>query len=649
MNALLVFFSLFVGGVAAWAFYSRRDTEEQLRCEPLEPGRKTYLVEPLMLPLYILVALGMGLVVPSLFHLDSRGVFRLVAGQLGLLFLHISAYYALLLLLLPLLRRVVSARACATLWLIPTFLYVMTYQENLQRTALAALPLPRRLLLPALGLWALGFAGMMGWQALSHLALRRRLRREGRPVTDEAVLGLWRRLCRYHGVKRDIPLLVWPEVGTPMTVGCFERTMVLALPRVSYSPREQELIFRHELRHIIRCDSRTKVFLGFCAAMCWFNPLGWMACRRAAEDLELSCDEAVLEGADETTRKEYARLLLNSAGTGRGYTTCLSAAAGSLRYRLRRVMKPGRRLAGSLAVGAGIFTLFVTFGSVALADSPASAQSLIFDRAPGALRLEKVGVKHWYGSRGDSRWGYEYDAQRLTEYLSSLTLRPVYVGSFEEEEGPELFLIYEDGTEEGKASEWWVWISLYDGWLTANLPHDDAGDLTYQVEGEVDWAYLDSLLDLDAPNPDPTYYAPELEYQVTGPEEEQKGTWTQELWEAKLHASRQVLSITDADGTRVPEYEYSGIGGTFGQTYTQAQLEFSVPPVDGYTVTVERWDGSGFYTLSGEELEGNVLPLAPYSAHYTVRGEFAVGDALYDMEFYFDIGQEADEEVWDSF
>ena len=636
MNALLVFFSLFVGGVAAWAFSGRRDTEEQLRCEPLEPGRKTYLVEPLMLPLYILLALGMGLVVSSLFHLDSRGVFRLVAGQLGLLFLHISAYYALLLLLLPLLRRVVSARACATLWLIPTFLYVMTYQENLQRTALAALPLPRRLLLPALGLWALGFAGMMGWQALSHLALRRRLRREGRPVTDEAVLGLWRRLCRYHGVKRDIPLLVWPEVGTPMTVGCFERTMVLALPRASYSPREQELIFRHELRHIIRCDSRTKLFLGFCAAMCWFNPLGWLACRRAAEDLELSCDEAVLEGADETTRKEYARLLLNSAGTGRGYTTCLSAAAGSLRYRLRRVMKPGRRLAGSLAVGAGMLALFDTFGAVALADSPAGAQTLIFDRAPQGLILDQVRVEGWHEPEEDARRVYGYDARALTDYLSSLSLRQVYAGRWPEGEGPRLSLTYQE-TKEGEAASY-TRLSLCPGRLTADLPYDGQGELTFLVEGEADWAYVDSLLDFAVPDPDPPLSGPELYLSFHGPDADPK--------DPPLSALSRVWSIADAQGTRTPEYENSGVGGAFGQTLTKAVLRFSPSPYDGYTVTVERWDGSGFYTLSGEELEGNVLPLAPYSAHYTVRGEFAVGDALYDMEFYFDIGQEADKEVW---
>ena len=535
-------FALLVGVVAAWAFYSHRDTEEQLRCGPLEPGRKSYLVEPLMLPLYILLVLGMGLVVPSLFHLDSRGTFRFMAGQLGLLFLHISAYYALLLLLLPLLRRVVSARACATLWLIPTFLYVMTYQQNIQRTALAPLPLPRRLLLPALALWTLGFVGMMGWQALSHLALRRRLSREGRPVEDAAVLGLWRRLCRYHGVERDIPLLVWPEVGTPMTVGCFERTMFLVLPRASYSPGEQELIFRHELRHIIRCDSRTKLFLGFCAAMCWFNPLGWLACRKAAEDLELSCDEAVLEGADEDTRKEYARLLLKSAGTGGGYTTCLSAAAGSLRYRLRRVMKPGRRLTGSLAVGAGMFALLATFGAVALADRPADARELIFDRAPQGIILDRVWVENWHEPGEYYRAAFSYDAEAITEYLASLSMRQVYAGHYELKEGRQLWLDYmelTDGEDMSRTS-----INVSDGVLVASIPYDGQGDLTFLVEGEIDWDYLDSLLDFTTPDPDPHLSRPELQLAFDGPDVTPQGP--------PLSAMSRVVSVTDVSAAQTP-------------------------------------------------------------------------------------------------
>ena len=39
--------------------------------------------------------------------------------------------------------------------------------------------------------------------------------------------------------------------------------------------------------------------------------------------------------------------------------------------------------------------------------------------------------------------------------------------------------------------------------------------------------------------------------------------------------------------------------------------------------------------------DNNSLPLAPYSAHYTVRADFTFGDGevltRYEMEYYFDV------------
>ena len=44
----------------------------------------------------------------------------------------------------------------------------------------------------------------------------------------------------------------------------------------------------------------------------------------------------------------YSELILSTAGDERGFTTCLSASAKSLRYRLSRVMRPQKRLPGFL-------------------------------------------------------------------------------------------------------------------------------------------------------------------------------------------------------------------------------------------------------------------------------------------------------------
>ncbi len=88
-----------------------------------------------------------------------------------------------------------------------------------------------------------------------------------------------------------------------------------------------------------------------------FNPFLWIAMKKSAEDLELSCDEAVLVHADADTRRRYAELILKTAGDSRGFTTCLSASAASLRYRLRQVVRPGRRHSGALLAGLFFFLL----------------------------------------------------------------------------------------------------------------------------------------------------------------------------------------------------------------------------------------------------------------------------------------------------
>ena len=116
----------------------------------------------------------------------------------------------------------------------------------------------------------------------------------------------------------------------------------------------------------------------FCAAMCWFNPLMWIAMRKSADDMELSCDETVLLNADEATRKQYALLLLDTAGDERGFTTCLSATANAMRYRLRSVTKPKKRHSGALIVGAAFFILAMTSGYVALAFDGNSGAEVLY-------------------------------------------------------------------------------------------------------------------------------------------------------------------------------------------------------------------------------------------------------------------------------
>ena len=330
-------------------------------------------------------------------------------------FLHIAVYYALLLPLTPLFRRFISARGCAMLWLLPNFLYPCLNSTFLPDAPAFVLRARGNWVWLVLGLWLAGAIAVFAWNTLSHLRFRRQLLEGARPVTDEEVLDIWQEeLDRAQKKPLSLPLVISPHTSTPLSVGLFRGSMQVVLPPRTYTPDELHLVFRHEIVHICRRDSWNKFFLMFCTALCWFDPLMWMAMRRSAEDTELSCDETVLVDADDATRRQYAQLLLTTAGDGRGYTTCLSPAAASLRYRLRSVVAPRRRVAGDILVGLVLFLLLSSFGYVALSYDERTGADIFFGGDPAGYTLHAV----WR----DGKLLDCADPEALMDYLSALPL-----------------------------------------------------------------------------------------------------------------------------------------------------------------------------------------------------------------------------------
>lgn len=485
-----VLYSMVIFGVAAWSFYAQGERETGGR--KLPRGGSTCFLEPLLLPGYFLCFL---LALP--FFLRSKALLQYILNTLLITLLLLCVYYALLLCALPLLRRCVSPRACAALYVLPTFLYLLCNFYGISNSVPpVVLTLPRRWLRWLLPVWLGGFLLILLWQVCSHIRFRRALLKGAQLVDEGDVYRRWRNMQMRSRFKRVIPLMVSPNTSTPLTIGLFGRTMRLVLPHLNYTPEELELIFSHELRHIQRADTRTKALLGFCTALCWFDPLMWISRRRVAEDLELSCDELVLYQAPDSTRAQYAGLLLSTAGDGRGYTTCLSAGASTLRYRLRQVVRPANRSSGALLVGLVLGALILSMGCVALADSPGTVREQILSQVP-----EGSAIDHLYFNDDAHRCAKpcRWDGDALIGYLSSLTVRQVYTGTYsppavsDERELGMIYTAQENGVVTSRTT-----VELYeDGTLCAYLPFDDVYRLTYVVEDEIDWSYLSSLLEFE--------------------------------------------------------------------------------------------------------------------------------------------------------
>ena len=389
----------------------------------------------------------------------------------------------------------------------------------------------------------------------------------------------------------------------------------MVLPKKQYPKEDLALILRHELVHIGRDDAWNKFFMVFCTAMCWFNPLMWVAMRKSADDIELSCDETVLLNTDDTARKQYANLLLDTAGDERGFTTCLSATAKAMRYRLQSITKYSKRRSGALIVGAAFFLLCSTFGYVALA----------YDGDSGAQVLYQSGELSDYSIRDVSMHEDEFHANyeilnetAFHEYLAELTLYDLtgnysYSGSnkyfnytMDTPNGTEVFILYDDTIK------------------VVRLHGENRNAEYYYIPGGLDWDYIDSII---VPHPALNVHFAEED----DPYGNDFTTHLLKLWKT-IGGEKSLIH----DG----EYPDGSHHGLFGYDLSEATFTFSHELAAPFTVLVESWDYASSYTISQAEMrDGFTMDLPDYPAHYTVYASFYDADnALYEAEFWFNIG-----------
>ena len=365
---LLLFFKLiwgtFLAFMLAWGFHRSWRYEHEAPSYTIYMGapaghKLTYvLIDPLILPAMY------GSFVVLILLIDPTGGGIILAVFLSVV-LSISIYFTLLLLLLPLLRKLFSPRACATLWLLPVFLF---YQPSILDDFLDGarwvinLPSDFPWLFPCIYLPVA--VAIFGWKLLENHLFYKRTMASACEITEGRELELFKAELERVSYLKPVKLCYCDCLSSPLSMGFYDQTRVTLLPRRDYTEQELNFIFRHEVCHLQRCDIHTKVFLAFCLAFCWFDPLVWLAVRRASEDLELSCDELVLEGLGREERQAYARLLLSCSGKAPGFTSCLSAAGRTMRYRLKNVVEPRRCLPGTLLLAVVMFLCVMGYGLV---------------------------------------------------------------------------------------------------------------------------------------------------------------------------------------------------------------------------------------------------------------------------------------------
>lgn len=480
-------FKVFLVAILSLGFasvvFSRYNAETGAKDSNNDLQRYSPYISGILLPLTILI-----LCVLEFFTSGVQETAQMVLSMCFGLFLHISLYYVVLMFALPFLRRYIDARACAMLWLIPNILYFMHRSSMEVPRPLLVIRVPEKLVWTLFFVWLTGFLVLLIWKVITHLIFRSRILRNATAVSDPAILELWNSEIAQAKLRNpQFQLVISPNVATPLSIGMFRHTTLVILPKRPYSLDELTLIFRHEIVHIGREDAWAKFFFTFCTAVCWFNPLMWIAMRKSADDLELSCDETVLLDSDADTRRQYANLILHTAGDERGFTTCLSASASAMRYRLKNIMKPKKRHPGALTVGLTVFILCMTYGYVSLAyGSSTGAEMLYQSRDTSLYTLKRITM-----ADGSDTTMFECtDTEAFHEYLAELTMAN-FTGYYSlTDSGKQL--TFTSDTPEGILS-----VALSDHFIEILSPYVyDKGRVKsrYYLPEGVDWEYLDTLL-----------------------------------------------------------------------------------------------------------------------------------------------------------
>lgn len=603
INIIGIIFSALFSGFLAWSVFES-DLQDKGKREGL---RYQSFLGGINLPVLLML-----LLVLSCFYYSLAESLELVASSFFGVFLHIGFYNMLLLMLLPLFRKHISARACACLWMVPNILYLSQTGFMSRNKPIWVISLSATLLKILIVIWLAGFVVVFVYKICEHLIFRHQILKNATPVCDEEILELWKKEQKNAGLKKqNYKLVCSPDVKTPLSIGLWKKTTRVVLPRENYSSVEFQMIFRHELVHICRSDAWTKFSLLFCTAVCWFNPFMWVSMRKSFDDLELSCDETVLIDVDEDQRRQYAHLLLKTAGQEQGFSTCLSASASALRYRLRNTVKPRRLHSGAVTVGIVSFLLLITCGSIAFAYDAGTGKDVIFlGQDPECYSLSSV-------QEVDYSFYKEYictDPSGLKEYLYDLPIQKL-TGNYDfNNSDREMVLMYD--TPNGSLG-----IDLNESTIVlTKFWGEKISQERFYIPGSLNWNYLNRVIPK----------MPGVDIQLNGPQNTSHShaslVKVTQVFEDHSDVIKESLQDNDSCTGVCSDYKY--------QTMV---LNFQEPPLLSAKVTIFSWDWKTSETipLASSEQE---ISLPADSVHITISASFEGPDtSTYEAIFRYDI------------
>ena len=176
---------------------------------------------------------------------------------------------------------------------------------------------PLQILIPVAAIfWITGMVVMLLYAMVSYCLLHRKV------VT---------------AVRLDDTVLQSENIDSPFVLGIVNPKIYLPL---RMNGEDLAYVIAHEQAHIQRKDHLWKPLGFLLLTIHWFNPLMWLAYILLCRDIELACDEKVIQKMDHNTRADYSQVLVNCSVNHRRVSACpLAFGEVGIKKRVKSVLQ----------------------------------------------------------------------------------------------------------------------------------------------------------------------------------------------------------------------------------------------------------------------------------------------------------------------
>lgn len=172
-------------------------------------------------------------------------------------------------------------------------------------------------------IWFVGIILFFGYLFISYIRMSRRVR---------------------FGIRLRDNIYECGAVESPFVMGVLKPRIYLP---IHMDKEQQAYVIHHEEYHIRRKDYLVKLLAFLLLGIYWFHPMVWAAYICMCRDMEMSCDEHVLEKLGLDSRQAYSTALLNLASGKRLPETLLGFGEHEVHGRIKNILRfriPGRWL-----------------------------------------------------------------------------------------------------------------------------------------------------------------------------------------------------------------------------------------------------------------------------------------------------------------